>query len=78
MNKIILSIIITFLLSSCAVQKYYSENGRQISKKTYNEVRDMKLNYIFSHMTEQDKNILKFTIIDERIKDSLIYVYSKH
>jgi hypothetical protein len=78
MKTIILSIIMMLLISSCTVQKFYSENGRQISRKTYNNHIDRKFNYIMNHMNEQDKNVLKYMKIDKRIKDSLIYIYDNH
>jgi hypothetical protein len=78
MKTIILSIIMMLLISSCTVQKFYSENGRQISRKTYNKHIDRKFNYIMNHMNEQDKNVLKYMKIDKRIKDSLIYIYDNH
>ena len=31
-----------------------------------------------SHMSEQDKNVLKYMKIDKRVKDSLIYTYNNH
>jgi hypothetical protein len=78
MNKIVLLIIMILSISSCTVQKFYSENGRQISRKTYNKHIDRKFNYIMNHMNEQDKNVLKYMKIDKRIKDSLIYIYDNH
>ena len=78
MNKIVLLIIMILSISSCSVQKFYSENGRQISRKTYNKHVDRKFNYIMNHMNEQDKNVLKYMKIDKRIKDSLIYIYDNH
>ena len=78
MNKIVLLIILILSISSCSVQKFYSENGRQISKKTYNKNIDRKFNYIMNHMSEQDKNVLKYIKIDKRVKDSLIYIYDNH
>jgi hypothetical protein len=78
MNKIVLLIIMILSISSCTVQKFYSENGRQISRKTYNKHVDRKFNYIMNHMNEQDKNVLKYMKIDKRIKDSLIYIYDNH
>jgi hypothetical protein len=78
MKTIILSIIMMLLISSCTVQKFYSENGRQISRKTYNKHIDRKFNYIMNHMNEQDKNVLKYMKIDKRVKDSLIYIYDNH
>jgi hypothetical protein len=78
MKTIILSIIMMLLISSCTVQKFYSENGRQISRKTYNKHIDRKFNYIMNHMNEQDKNVLKYMNIDKRVKDSLIYIYDNH
>jgi hypothetical protein len=78
MKKTILSIIMMLLISSCTVQKFYSDNGRQISRKTYNLNIDRKFNYIMSHMSEQDKNVLKYMKIDKRVKDSLIYTYNNH
>jgi hypothetical protein len=78
MNKIVLLIIMILSISSCTVQKFYSENGRQISRKTYNKHIDRKFNYIMNHMNEQDKNVLKYMKIDKRVKDSLIYIYDNH
>ena len=78
MKTIILSIIMMLLISSCTVQKFYSENGRQISRRTYNKNIDRKFNYIMNHMNEQDKNVLKYMKIDKRVKDSLIYIYDNH
>jgi hypothetical protein len=78
MKTTILSIIMMLLISSCTVQKFYSQNGRQISRKTYNKHIDRKFNYIMNHMNEQDKNVLKYMKIDKRIKDSLIYIYDNH
>lgn len=78
MKTIILSIIMMLLISSCTVQKFYSQNGRQISRKTYNKHVDRKFNYIMNHMNEQDKNVLKYMNIDKRVKDSLIYIYDNH
>jgi hypothetical protein len=78
MNKIVLLIIMILSISSCTVQKFYSENGRQISRKTYNKHVDRKFNYIMNHMNEQDKNVLKYMKIDKRVKDSLIYIYDNH
>jgi hypothetical protein len=78
MKTIILSIIMMLLISSCTVQKFYSENGRQISRKTYNKHIDRKFNYIMNHMNEQDRNVLKYMNIDKRVKDSLIYIYDNH
>ena len=78
MKTIILSIIMMLLISSCTVQKFYSQNGRQISRKTYNKHIDRKFNYIMNHMNEQDKNVLKYMNIDKRVKDSLIYIYDNH
>jgi hypothetical protein len=77
MKTIILSIIMMLLISSCTVQKFYSENGRQISRRTYNKNIDRKFNYIMNHMSEQDKSVLKNMKIDKRVKDSLIYIYDK-
>jgi len=77
MKKIILSIVIMMTISSCSVQKFYSENGRQISRRTYNKNIDRKFNYIMNHMSEQDKSVLKNMKIDKRVKDSLIYIYDK-
>lgn len=31
-----------------------------------------------NHMSEQDKNVLKYMKIDKRVKDSLIYIYDNH
>lgn len=31
-----------------------------------------------NHMSEQDKNVLKYMKIDKRVKDSLIYIYDTH
>jgi hypothetical protein len=76
MKKIILSIVIMMTISSCSVQKFYSENGRQISKRTYKKNIDRKFNYIMTHMSEQDKNVLKYMKIDKRVKDSLISTYN--
>ena len=78
MKTIILSIIMMLLISSCTVQKFYSENGRQISRRTYNKNIDRKFNYIMNHMSEQDKSVLKNMKIDKRVKDSLIYIYDNH
>lgn len=78
MKTIILSIILILSVSSCTVQKFYSENGRQISRRTYNKHIDRKFNYIMNHMSEQDKNVLKYMKIDKRVKDSLIYIYDNH
>jgi hypothetical protein len=78
MKTTILSIIMMLLISSCTVQKFYSQNGRQISRKTYNKHVDRKFNYIMNHMNEQDRNVLKYMKIDKRIKDSLIYIYDNH
>ena len=57
---------------------WISENGRQISRRTYNKHIDRKFNYIMNHMSEQDKNVLKYMKIDKRVKDSLIYIYDNH
>jgi hypothetical protein len=78
MKTIILSIIMMLLISSCTVEKFYSENGRQISKRTYNKHIDRKFNYIMNQMSEQDKNVLKYMKINKRVKDSLIYIYDNH
>jgi hypothetical protein len=78
MKKITLLILTVFTISSCTVQKFYSENGRQISRRTYNKNIDRKFNYIMAHMSEQDKNVLKYVKIDKRVKDSLIYTYNNH
>lgn len=78
MNKIVLLIMMILSISSCTVQKFYSENGRQISKRTYNKHIDRKFNYIMNQMSEQDKNVLKYMKINKRVKDSLIYIYDTH
>jgi hypothetical protein len=78
MKNIILSMIVILSVSSCTVEKFYSENGRQISKRTYNKHIDRKFNYIMNQMSEQDKNVLKYMKINKRVKDSLIYIYDTH
>jgi hypothetical protein len=78
MKTIILSMIVILSVSSCTVEKFYSENGRQISKRTYNKHIDRKFNYIMNQMSEQDKNVLKYMKINKRVKDSLIYIYDTH
>ena len=78
MKTTILSIIMMLLISSCTVQKFYSENGRQISKNTYNKHIERKFNYIMTHMSEQDKDVLKYMKIDKKVKDSLIYIYDNN
>ena len=78
MKKITLLIVMILTISSCTVQKFYSENGRQISRRTYNKNTVRKFNYIMNHMSEQDKNVLKYMKIDKRVKDSLIYIYDNH
>jgi hypothetical protein len=69
MRKLIFLIVI---LSSCATQKFYSENGRQISKKTYNRMKERRFKYVMEHMNDVDKSIIKTLKITETVKDSLI------
>ena len=75
MRKLIFLIVI---LSSCATQKFYSENGRQISKKTYNRMKERRFKYVMEHMNDVDKSIIKRLKITETVKDSLIKTYNNY
>ena len=75
MKKIFFFIVI---LSSCATQKFYSENGRIISKKTYNAMRERRFNYVMNHMNDVDKSIIKTLKITKTVKDSLIKTYDNY
>ena len=75
MRKLIFLIVI---LSSCATQKFYSENGRQISKKTYNRMKERRFKYVMEHMNDVDKSIIKTLKITETVKDSLIKTYNNY
>ena len=76
MKKLILFLIV--LLTSCATEKFYSENGRRISKKTYNAMRERRFKYVMEHMNDVDKSIIKTLKITETVKDSLIKTYDNY
>ena len=76
MEKLILFLIV--LLTSCATEKFYSENGRRISKKTYNAMRERRFKYVMEHMNDVDKSIIKTLKITETVKDSLIKTYNNY
>jgi len=78
MKKIILLILIVSFVTSCAIQKHYSDNGRQISKKIYNKMRERRFNYVMKYMSEDDKSIIKTIKITKSVKDSLIETYSNY
>lgn len=77
MKKLIL-LLLTILLISCATQKFYSENGRRISKKTYNTMRERRFKFIMNNMNnmnDTDRFIINKFKMTKVIKDSLIMVY---
>ena len=74
----LLAVVHLILLLSCATQKFYSENGRQISKKTYNRMKERRFKYVMEHMNDVDKSIIKRLKITETVKDSLIKTYNNY
>jgi len=76
MKKLILFLII--LITSCATEKFYSENGRIISKKTYNAMRERRFNYVMKNMNDDDKSVIKILKITKSVKDSLIETYKNY
>jgi hypothetical protein len=73
-----LSLFLIVLITSCSTQKFYSENGRQISKKIYDEMRERRFNYVMKNMNDDDKSIIKTLKITKSVKDSLIETYKNY
>lgn len=78
MKKIMLSTLMILFITSCATQKYYSDNGKEISKKIYERMKKIRYNYVINYMSEEDKNILEHIEINDTVKDSLIKTYNNY
>lgn len=75
MRKLVLFVFLIFIINSCATQKYYSDNGKRISKKTFTSFQEQKLKYILENMSNDDLEVLKTITLTNRVKDSLIRTY---
>ena len=74
----ILLILIVSFITSCSFQKYFSDNGNQISKKIYNKMRERRFDYVMKYMNDDDKSIIKQIKITKSVRDSLIETYSNY
>ena len=78
MKRMILLILIVSFITSCSFQKYFSDNGNQISKKIYNKMRERRFDYVMKYMNDDDKSIIKQIKITKSVRDSLIETYSNY